>query len=1053
MFHFMKNMVMSAVMFGMVFAQSPIIRVKQIGTWSTPEYWWRAQETVDLQDFLADDITQPAYLNNNFDSWRDDILEIEITLDDNNTGTNYITAFRFDIAFDNDLITWIEPNTNDEDAQGNDIAAETSVNAWNQGNSRVIKGSHISGWDEGDQSDDSDYSFEVVHFSNVGYTDSIQSSGNEQSAVDSDYDWLRITMVSHGHDANEDGIPDKHFGGGNGVEKQLIKLKFRINDVADNYQPHSFRIPTYYSGNTGYYTYVSDDYLLDYKVYIDGNWGTDSTNNGGARGDITLHPKLVDVEGFGRYIGEWVDTDTEGNVKGEKDDDEDFTQKSYPYWKVVFELDEQNPNVSDSDVDPDDITPFSNWYNIESIADDASGNADEDLSDDVIGDTNGTYYYMKMQDQSDPDAFANQTLPGKGFNGISYFDYTYTDEYGYYNIQLPRNNTYRVSIWPPDASDDIGEHNQSMVDRYAITNINDAIASFNFQSNKWRNDDDIEIESPSGYLVGDVDGDDVFQLNDTYFLWAYVSNVFDNTYTHTNGRTYQDWSSIDNLKAGGNAETLNYYQSLRGGDTKQRREFTVFWEDDLEQETAELTKDAGGVAWFNPTLMDAVQTGLDTLQVVVGAGTSTFDDPDVETDGDVNPDYTAREAAIYFTGDLNLTGTKVLNTSYAESDDEDNHQSSEGNGSDSGTGPANDGISADVNNAGFQTQTNTDTYYRWDTHYVQGEDDDEGEPHNGESGDNSWNKSCVNSDCNEEPDAWAYADSTDGVYDGSSRTMNTISPTELKLPAGELNDQNSVKVNMGNQVSVPLTIKPGMDSVTGQPTNIAGFEFEILYKEDELTFIDAQTGTLPGPWMTYLNEKELPNGYTVISFGALENSPNNAPEDYYITEEMVALELIFQADSLNNGKEYTITDLQFVGKYAAGNPNGDDLVVNRQSGNVRIWNRYWAFGGGEPNENQMTYVYPNPFNQSQHDDIKFQFFMEQAGNVKISIYNANGQKIADVFEDSVNQGLHSYTFADLPDATNGDFTHSGYRNLETGVYIFVMETENKIKSKKFTIIK
>ena len=38
-------------------------------------------------------------------------------------------------------------------------------------------------------------------------------------------------MVSHGHDDNDDGIPDKHFGGGNGVEKQLIKLQFKINDV------------------------------------------------------------------------------------------------------------------------------------------------------------------------------------------------------------------------------------------------------------------------------------------------------------------------------------------------------------------------------------------------------------------------------------------------------------------------------------------------------------------------------------------------------------------------------------------------------------------------------------------------------------------------------------------------------------------------------------------------------------------------------------------------------------------------------------------------------
>ena len=54
----------------------------------------------------------------------------------------------------------------------------------------------------------------------------------------------------------------------------------------------------------------------------------------------------------------------------------------------------------------------------------------------------------------------------------------------------------------------------------------------------------------------------------------------------------------------------------------------------------------------------------------------------------------------------------------------------------------------------------------------------------------------------------------------------------------------------------------------------------------QLQFIDAQTGLLPGPWMTYLNESEVDeNGYITISFGALENSPNNAPEDYYITEE------------------------------------------------------------------------------------------------------------------------------------------------------------------------
>jgi len=982
MFHFMKKVVMTAVMFGMVFAQSPIIRVKQIGEWKTPEYWWKAQETVQLQTFLADDISTPALKNNNFDSWRDDILEIEVTLDD--VGQD-ITSVRFDIAFDNDLITWIE---NDGTNQ------ETSVNAWSQGNSRVIKGSHISSWTEGDETsnNDTDYSFEVVHYQNVGYTDSIQSNGNEQSAVDTSYDWLRITMVSHGVDADSDGTPDFTFGSGNGNQAQILKLKFRINDVADNYEPHSFRIPTYYSGNTGYYTFVSDDYLLDYKVYIDGNFDTavDNTGNGGARGDISLHPKLVDIEGFGRYIGEKTDTDSDGV------DDDTFVQKTYPYWKVVFELDEDNPDV-------DGDTPFANWYDIEDVADD-SNTADEDLSDDVIGDDSGTYYYLKMTDTSGVTSLADQTLPGKGFLGVSYFDYTYTDKNGYYNIQLPRNNTYRVSFWPPDANDDIGQHTQLELDRGAITNINDAIAAFNFQSNKFTNETDINVDSPSAYLIGDVDGDDLFQLNDAYFIWAYTSGVFSTSYTHVNGNTYQQWSSIDNLKANGNAETLNYYQALRGGDTKQRREFTAFWDDDLDQETDVLTQDAGGVIWLNP-MMDDVQTGNDTLQVVVLGGTSTFDDPDVTTDGDVNPDYTADDVAVYFTGDMNLSGTRVLETSQG----------------------------AD----GYQDAFTGNTYYRWSTHTVQNGD-----------GDSSWNQNCVNANCDDAPSAWTYTN-TNNTYDGSSRSVINTQGVSLSLP-----DDGSVKVQMGNQVVVPLTITPSVDEITGLPTKVSGFEFEVRYKEEQLQFIDAQTGLLPGPWMTYLNESEIDDeGYKTISFGGLDNSPNNSPQDYYITEEMVGLQLIFNSKlNENNNQEWTEADLQFVGKANAGNPAGDDLFMNRQSGKIRIWNKFWAFGGGQPSEDEMTYVYPNPYNDSEHSSINFQFYMESTGHVMISIYNANGQKVGTILDEVVNDGMHTYTFSDLPDAI-GEGGFGGYEELDSGIYLFVMETENKIKSKKFTIIK
>jgi len=206
--------------------------------------------------------------------------------------------------------------------------------------------------------------------------------------------------------------------------------------------------------------------------------------------------------------------------------------------------------------------------------------------------------------------------------------------------------------------------------------------------------------------------------------------------------------------------------------------------------------------------------------------------------------------------------------------------------------------------------------------------------------------------------------------------------------------------------------------------------------------------------MTYLNESEIDDeGYKTISFGGLDNSPNNSPQDYYITEEMVGLQLIFNSKlNENNNQEWTEADLQFVGKANAGNPAGDDLFMNRQSGKIRIWNKFWAFGGGQPSEDEMTYVYPNPYNDSEHSSINFQFYMESTGHVMISIYNANGQKVGTILDEVVNDGMHTYTFSDLPDAI-GEGGFGGYEELDSGIYLFVMETENKIKSKKFTIIK
>ena len=949
MFHYMKSMVISAVMLGLVFGQSPVIRVKQLGNWDSPQTWWKDSVTQDLDDFLAQDTNNQAFDNNNFDSWRDKVLEMEVTLDD--VGED-ITALRFDIAFDNDLVTWIE-------------SGETSVNAWSQGDSKVVKGSHISGWTEGDESSNADYSFEVVHFSNVGYQDSLAVGGSntlvEESIADTRYDWLRVTMVSHGVDADNDGTPDKTFGGGDGVEKQVIKFFFKINDVVDDFAPRAFRIPTFYDGTSGYYTYVSDDYLLDYKVYIDGNWGhhrtADRTFNGAARGDITLHPKLVDVEGYMRYIGEYDGTNA-------------YSRNKYPMMKVIFELDETNPDN------------LSNWRNPRDI-NYPSSNTDESLTDDVMGsyDDAGTfalgYQHMRYYEQN-AGATSDQKIQNDGFRGVSYWYWTYTDDKGYFNVSLPRNNRYRVSFWPPEADDVVGDHTTYLLDRGAITNINDAIASFNFQSNKFENEDDIDIATPSAYLIGDVDGDDKFQLNDSYFLWAYTSGVFDTDYTHYNGETYQQWSSIDNLN--GDDDTYTYKQDYDGFTRNQRGEFSIFVDGDLDQETTALTTDQGGIIRLNP-LMNDVETRLDILSIKVGAGSSTFG-------SDVNPDYYFNEPdggngskqvdiigttndsdiGFYFTGDVNLTGLKVDNDGTAIT-------------------PVVDGT----------------TYYRWG---------------------------------NSPPDEWARI-SEDGMGRMAMKSFMTDHDVTLSFPA-----DSTVRVQSGEIIEVPLLITPT------EGINIAGFEFEVEFNTTELDFIDMKTGNLPGPWMTYVNVGEVEEGWQRVRFGGLDYSPGNAPTNYWVNQPMNALKLMFRAEFPD--EEWTEAPIRFVGKYAAGNPNGDDLRMERLSGKVMVWNKYWAFGGGEPGEDDITYNYPNPF----RENTKFQFFIDQMEHVKLYILNSNGQYIGTLLDEVVDSGIHTFDFTNEPSVWLPEVSvYENHQTLEPGVYIFVLQTENRLKANKFTVVK
>ena len=970
-----KFLITLLMVVGFLQAQTPIIRLMQSREYKTPKYWWRDQETFKLRGYLADDTTGMntanaasgvAYKNNNFDAWRDSVMTVAVTLDDNGAS---VTAFRLDLIFDNDLITWDNTTLTGHDS------------------TRVEKGAYIAGWTEGDSSAGAHYSYEVTWYNNVGYNDSLAAAGSEISTSNNRYDWLRITMVSH-----NGGV--KTFGNGNGTQVELLKLHFKIDDVVDNFAALPFRVATKYNGSTGYYTYVTNgNYATAYKVYIDGNVGTEEDGVGNARGDITLHPKLLDIEGYLRYA--------QGKDRALGAAWSAPAENTYPYWKVKFELDHNEANFNPR---------ISNWLNVETITDHTGANTaakkkDETTTDDVIGNHTATFYY------DNKSTTALQALPKEGFLGISYYDSTYTDDKGYYSIQLPRNNRYRMSFWPPDASDNIEAHTQLELDRTAITNANDAIASFNFQSGKHKNYNAgggrIDTLTAIEYLIGDVDGDDLYQLNDTYILWSYVSGIFNN-YTHHNGNSYEDWATIEVFKESGNANNYVYYQTVNGQSRPQKYEFTVYWDETTTAEsgtggdrssgnnagkkspmattralaTNQKALSFGQIETTNP-LMDDHQTGLDTLHLILGGGYSSWSAARTSEKNDQagNPDYLMPDIGYYFTGDINNTGTKVTEP---------------GNGKD-----------------GYQDDIASNImFHRWK---------------GGSAPTRHANK--INTDNDE-----VSFNSSQGI---TSDDFDNGVAVVLSLPA-----DSTVRVQSGNQIEVPLTITP-RDGVL-----LAGFEFELEYKEDELEFVDMKTDVLPGPWMTYVNVHEAVDGWRKVSFGGVDYSPNNKPETYWIDKEITGLNLLFEANFPDS--EWTTAPIRFTGKYSAGTPAGRDLLMKRKDGQVLVWNKYWAFGGGKPDNDEITYNYPNPF----IDNTTFQFYLEESKDVKLYILNSIGQKVGTLLNENVLAGLHTFEFTNTPTVWLPEVSvYENHKTLEPGVYIFVMQTDNKIKANKFTVVK
>lgn len=84
---------------------------------------------------------------------------------------------------------------------------------------------------------------------------------------------------------------------------------------------------------------------------------------------------------------------------------------------------------------------------------------------------------------------------------------------------------------------------------------------------------------------------------------------------------------------------------------------------------------------------------------------------------------------------------------------------------------------------------------------------------------------------------------------------------------------------------------------------------------------------------------------------------------------------------------------------------------------------------------QLNQNFPNPFNPS----TTITFSIPQSGNVKLTVYNLIGEKISEIINQIIEAGTHSIIF--------------NASQLNSGIYIYKIETNNFIQSRKMTFIK
>ncbi len=110
---------------------------------------------------------------------------------------------------------------------------------------------------------------------------------------------------------------------------------------------------------------------------------------------------------------------------------------------------------------------------------------------------------------------------------------------------------------------------------------------------------------------------------------------------------------------------------------------------------------------------------------------------------------------------------------------------------------------------------------------------------------------------------------------------------------------------------------------------------------------------------------------------------------------------------------------------------GEDVVIENST-----IKKLMVSGELLPTVYSLEQNYPNPFNPSTVIEFSLP---EDVANVKLSIYNGLGEKVAELVNSSLVAGRYSYTW--------------NAKNVATGMYIYELRTDKFVSVKKMILIK